>query len=212
MADLSEFSCTACGVQNCKSKKSKYPNFCPTTTKTTEEELNEVAAIYGGDTFDGKAAQTAARIEGEFYRQKTRVEETVLFIKRMGFKKVGIATCSGLLNEVKVLAKIFDKNDIDYYTVICKVGGRDKSEFGIQECEKVCKGGPETMCNPIMQARILNREKTEFNVVFGLCVGHDTLFIKHSEAPVTVLVCKDRVLGHNTVAALYSRYYANLHQ
>jgi len=37
----------------------------------------------------------------------------------------------------------------------------------------------------------------------GLCVGHDSLFLKHSKALVTVLVNKDRVLGHNPVAALY---------
>jgi uncharacterized metal-binding protein len=38
----------------------------------------------------------------------------------------------------------------------------------------------------------------------GLCVGHDSLFTKHSEAPVTTLVVKDRVLGHNPVSALYT--------
>ena len=40
--------------------------------------------------------------------------------------------------------------------------------------------------------------------MFCLCVGHDTLFIKHSEAPVTYLIVKDRVLGHNPAAALYT--------
>ena len=34
-------------------------------------------------------------------------------------------------------------------------------------------------------------------------MGHDSLFIKHSAAPVTVLAAKDRVLGHNPPAALY---------
>ena len=37
----------------------------------------------------------------------------------------------------------------------------------------------------------------------GLCVGHDSLFFRHSEAPVTVLAVKDRVLGHNPLAAVY---------
>ncbi len=41
------------------------------------------------------------------------------------------------------------------------------------------------------------------NLILGLCVGHDTLFIKHSQAPVTVLAAKDRFLGHNPLAALY---------
>ena len=41
---------------------------------------------------------------------------------------------------------------------------------------------------------------------------HDTLFIKHSEAPVTCLIVKDRVLAHNPAAALYASgaYYKRL--
>ena len=40
-------------------------------------------------------------------------------------------------------------------------------------------------------------------MLLGLCVGHDSLFMKHSVAPVTVLAVKDRVLGHNPLAAIY---------
>lgn len=59
------------------------------------------------------------------------------------------------------------------------------------------------MCNPVLQAKILNEQKTDFNVMIGLCVGHDSLFLKHVEAPTTVLIVKDRVLVHNPAAALY---------
>jgi uncharacterized metal-binding protein len=45
------------------------------------------------------------------------------------------------------------------------------------------------------------------NLVVGLCVGHDMLFTKRSEAPVTTFVVKDRVLAHNPVGAIYSGYY-----
>ena len=68
------------------------------------------------------------------------------------------------------------------------------------------------MCNPVLQARLLNEKQTELNVLVGLCVGHDTLFIRHSAAPVTTLIVKDRVLCHNPVAALYTSntYYKRL--
>ena len=59
------------------------------------------------------------------------------------------------------------------------------------------------MCNPIGQAKFLSAAKTELNILLGLCVGHDSLFIKHSDAPVTVFAVKDRVLGHNPLAAIY---------
>lgn len=61
----------------------------------------------------------------------------------------------------------------------------------------------EAMCNPIGQASLLNEQKTEFNVAIGLCVGHDSLFYRYSDAPVTTLVAKDRVLAHNPCGAIY---------
>ena len=77
-----------------------------------------------------------------------------------------------------------------------------------------CEDVGMNMCNPILQAKLLNTEKTQLNVVVGLCVGHDSLFYKYSDALCTTLVTKDRVLGHNPVAALYQikTYYAKLLQ
>jgi uncharacterized metal-binding protein len=50
------------------------------------------------------------------------------------------------------------------------------------------------------------------NIIVGLCVGHDMLFTKYSDAPVTTLVTKDRVTGHNPVSVLYGQnfYYRRL--
>jgi uncharacterized metal-binding protein len=79
---------------------------------------------------------------------------------------------------------------------------------------KVKKGSYEAICNPILQAKLLNEQKTDLNVIVGLCVGHDSLFIKYSDALVTTLITKDRVLGHNPAAALYTSnfYYQRLLQ
>jgi uncharacterized metal-binding protein len=70
------------------------------------------------------------------------------------------------------------------------------------------------MCSPIAQAMILDEEKTDFNILVGLCVGHDSLFLKYAKAFSTVLVVKDRVLGHNPAAALYTAesYYSKLNR
>lgn len=206
------FNCTDCGVFSCRDRDKAYPGMCTTTQKTDEEELRELDQLYAGDTIDGRIARTAAEIEGRYYCQKTRVEETVLFIKGIGAKKVGIASCLGLVAEARTFAKILKKNGIEYVSVVCKVGGQDKSEMGLAEEDKICRGGPETMCNPVLQARILNREHTDLNVLIGLCVGHDALFTRHSQAPVTTLVAKDRVLGNNPCAALYSGYYKRLYE
>ncbi|HNV64302.1 MAG TPA: DUF1847 domain-containing protein, partial [Smithellaceae bacterium] len=83
-------------------------------------------------------------------------------------------------------------------------------EIGVKEEEKIFIGQHETMCNPIAQALIVNRQKTQFNILLGLCVGHDSLFFKYAKAPTTVLAVKDRVTGHNPLAAVYTSgsYYA----
>lgn len=54
-----------------------------------------------------------------------------------------------------------------------------------------------------MSGIYLNKAKTEFNIVLGLCLEHDSLFIKYSEALVTVFSVKDRAIDHNSLEALY---------
>ncbi|MCD8225186.1 MAG: DUF1847 domain-containing protein [Clostridiales bacterium] len=205
MAAKSIHTCSDCAVLACLGRdESKYPAFC-LTEHVDQELLNEVVQIYQTDTEQGEIARVSAGIEGEFYGKLTRVEETIEFIKRMGYKKIGIASCVGLMNETRIFARILKANKISYYTVGCKIGAVDKTEIGIPNEKKLNRGcGHESMCNPIMQARILETQGTDFNVVIGLCVGHDTLFLRHSKAPTTVMIVKDRVLGHNPVAALYT--------
>ena len=89
-------------------------------------------------------------------------------------------------------------------TVICKVGAVDKCDIGLPDGLKVCPGCNESCCNPALQAQILNEWGAELNVLVGLCVGHDAIFTRHSKAPVTTFIVKDRVLGHNPAAALYT--------
>jgi uncharacterized metal-binding protein len=68
------------------------------------------------------------------------------------------------------------------------------------------------MCNPILQAEVVNEEKVDLAVILGLCIGHDTLFMQYCRRPMTVIAVKDRVTGHNPLAALYlsGSYYARL--
>lgn len=142
------------------------------------------------------------------------MEEIIAFAKRIGAKKIGIATCVGLMSEARIFAKILKAKGLESYGIICKVGAVDKTQVGVPEELKVNKGCHESLCNPVLQATLLNEEKTDLNVIVGLCVGHDSLFIKYSEAPVTTLITKDRVLGHNPAAALYASgfYYRRLLQ
>ena len=88
---------------------------------------------------------------------------------------------------------------------------RIKEDVGIPAEDKIRSPQVfESACNPLLQAELLNRAGTGFNIIVGLCVGHDMLFTSHSEAPVTTLIVKDRLLGHNPVIGLFSRYHKDI--
>ena len=132
----------------------------------------------------------------------------------MGWKKIGIACCLGLKKEGTMLARILESRDFEVKGIFCKTGSVPKEFLGIARDKMLKKEGFEAMCNPIAQAVLLGKEKTELNVIMGLCMGHDILFLKHSKAPTTTLVVKDRILCHNTVVAIYGSdgFYKRLYK
>lgn len=192
-------SCTDCGTQNCKFKDRTYPDFCP-TSNLADADLQWALERYDeGRNHDIMVA--SAEVEFEGYCQWTRVQEIMEFARKIGAKRIGIANCIGLINEARTFARILRANGFEPYAIICKVAGKEKSSIGIpKQCEEI----GAAMCNPILQARLLNQAGTDLNVVIGLCVGHDSLFYKYSDAYVTTLVTKDRVTGNNPAAALYT--------
>ena len=212
------------GATHCSSadpeKRPPAPAFCP--SRLHEGVADQAFAEYTDDGPDAHMAQVAARVEGMGYAPTpgsdavhprwTRVEETVAFAKLMGYRRLGIATCLGLLDETNRLTAILEGQGFEVLSVCCKTGSIDKLALGLAEEEKVRPGSFEPACNPIAQARMLNASGSQMNLIVGLCVGHDMLFTKHSEAPVTTLVVKDRVTGHNPVSVLYGQnfYYKRL--
>lgn len=133
----------------------------------------------------------------------TRLEELIEFCKRMEYKSLGVAFCIGLKSEAEALVRILEQHfKVD--SVCCKVCGQNKKDFGVGN---INPNRFEAMCNPIAQAKLLNKSKTDLNIEVGLCLGHDLLFQKYSDAPTTVFAVKDRVLAHNPLGVLYSGFY-----
>ena len=215
--------CADCSVKTpiCENKEGKGPPFCPTVymADVVEESLLEYkksdirpfavnASIQEAECYVNKEADNPhAR-----FAIKPRIQETIEFANKMGYKRLGLAFCGGLKHEAKIVSDILTKQGFELASVMCKAGGTQKEFLGLTENQKVAPGMPEPMCSPITQAKLLNAAKTEFNILFGLCVGHDSLIMKFSEPLCTVLVVKDRVTGHNPLAAiqLYRSYYRKL--
>ena len=206
-----ELKCPICRIQACRVEPGlkPYPVFCPMSQDT--EALPAARAGYA-EAATHALALAAARTEAAGYCKETRLQEVMGFARRLGVNRLGIAHCVGLIQEARLLQEIFEANHFEVLSVCCKVGSIPKEEIGLADAEKIHPGQYETLCNPIGQAMLLNEAGTGLNIALGLCVGHDSLFFQHSQAPVTVLVAKDRVTGHNPVAAIYTShsYYRHL--
>ncbi len=199
------YTCAFCKEKNCDDGNfEKLPLNCPCNEK---EEQEDIKKLYLEDE-NYRLARNAALVESEGYCQKTRLEEIIDFANKCEFKNLGVAFCIGFSREAKTLCSILQHHGFEVNSIICKNGSITKEFLKIEENQKVSPDTYEPMCNPIGQAIFLNRSNTELNIILGLCVGHDSLFIKYSKAPVVVFAIKDRVLGHNPIAALYlSRSY-----
>jgi len=217
-------ACAQCSanlsVRLCQKEDGKAPPTCPTINHTSALE-NALKEIKNPDIQEFAKQASIQEAEGYTDRDrgyeyvkpiKPRIVETMEFAHRMKYKRLGFAFCIGLQKEAKVVESLLSSNGFDVVSAICKVGREPKETIGVRDDQKILIGGFEAMCNPIAQAFILNKEETEFNIMMGLCVGHDSLFLKYSEAPCTVLAVKDRLLGHNPLAAIYNidSYYRAL--
>lgn len=216
------YNCAKCAAieKVCQFQNGRGPTCCP--TKKESESLAEALEKYDDPKLK-EFVRCASVQEGSCYASrdakpfvliptKSRVEELIEFSQRMGYKKLGMAFCGALVHEASILSEILEKHGFEVVAVSCKVGGIPKERIGVKDEEKIQIGEFEPMCNPITQAFILNKAKTDFNIMLGLCIGHDSLFLKHIQGLTTVFAVKDRVTGHNPMAVLYTSrsYYQRL--
>ena len=219
VCSMAQAQCAKCGAKLCRTEKfetSVLPMFCP---MRNEKELirNAVARydenclkhLYLAATIGEKEAYE--KVRGTTMAVRPRIREITELAKRMNVEKVGVAFCAGLSDEAKRAVEILEGHGLVIHSVCCKCGAIDKVKLGVPKEHKISDPNKfEAGCNPMVQAEVLNSAGTGFNVIIGLCVGHDMLFTIGSKAPVTTLIAKDRVAGHNPLATLYVGYHKRL--
>lgn len=218
-------SCAECTIDElnriCMTNKGVGYKGCPTLTK--KDLSDEVVQCHREDKNLKEFARISLIQDGEGYSNchdgatslapiKSRVLEIIEFCQKMHYKKLGLAFCIGLRREAAILSEVLKNHGFDVISTICKTGGIPKETLGVLDDQKIYPGEEETICNPVLQAKALEAEGTDFNLVLGLCVGHDSMFFQFSHVPVTVVAVKDRVTGHNPLAVLYNidSYYNHI--
>ena len=192
-----EYSCVDCGLNGCRRPDGQHPPFCPANDfdLTSEVWLREQFS----EAENRKVIEAAAVSAGRAFDDKlSRLEETFIFAHGIGAKKIGIAACVSLAAEARAAGKLFRAEGFQVVGAICKMGTVTHADLDLHVGRK-----PESvLCNPIYQAKVFNDEHTDLNVIIGLCAGHDSLFIKYSDALCTVLTVKDFKYDHHSVQAL----------
>ena len=209
---MDEILCAKCPFANkervCMKPDGKNPPFC--ATKLSPQTTEKAKEIYRSEEVYKFAKEAAIQeglsaqvVDGVRMQVKPRIVETVEFCRRMGYKHLGLAFCGGLVKEARIVNEILETNGFKVTSAMCKAGGVDKSFLDLTDEQKKNGGGHESMCNNINQALILNEAGTEFNIMLGLCVGHDALFLKQSNAYCTVFASKDRAMGNCPLQPIY---------
>ena len=200
--------CHNCTMNCIMGKVSSTLDNCPMIM--SPEVQKKAREIYENDEFIKKSTGVASIVEASGYINWPRLKDTIEYAKGMGFKKIGLGFCAGLLDEANKVAEILKKYRFNVVSACCKTGGVKKTVVGVpEEFTGLSKTGYPigfVTCNPVAQALILNKAKTDLNLIVGLCVGHDINFTKISEAPVSTLIAKDRSNPHNPAAVLFTSY------
>lgn len=203
--------CSVCASRTCVTGSGERPSDCPEILK--EGIINQANQFYEQSPELKKIVARSREVAQQGQGLWSRVKETIEFAQSMGYKKLGLACCIGLHDETRELLKILRRHDFEVASVMCKTGSLPKSSLGVPRRYRiVAKTGYSlgyVACNPVAQALLLNREKTDLNLIVGLCVGHDAIFTKFSEASVSTLIAKDRSSGHNPASILYTFYGDN---
>ena len=199
-----KMQCAKCTQLVCTGGKGEPPSFCPMRTKA--DVIKKAKAEYN-DKEICSFAHTAILNNNESWIKDphdSRPQEVINFAKRMGYKKIGIASCIGLSREAGIMATAIENQGLEAYVHFCKVGIVHKvDDLGLKKEEALVLGAYDPMCHPILQALLLDDAECDMNIAIGQCVGHDSLFLKYSKFPCVSMLCKDRLLGQNPIAALH---------
>ena len=127
-------TCPSC-VRACRDGEAaeRGPGFCPSKI---DPDTQALARARYDDPEIGRLARESALVESEGYGKLTRVQEVVDFARRMGWKKIGIATCIGLLDLSNVLTGILESHGLTVISVACKNGNIPKEEMGLTDAQK----------------------------------------------------------------------------
>ena len=173
------------------------PEECPNAAEFAAEVPDGYPA-YRQEGFTRDVCRAHSQLLGRGSSQWPRVEHLREYCLHAGVGFVGLAICSAFLEEARTVRAYLREKNIDAVIACCKIGAVRLADIGVDRDI----GYDYALCNPVGQAMLLNRNKTQMNVLMGLCLPHDMLVIEHADAPCTTLFVKENMSGHHPLGTL----------
>lgn len=149
---MSDIACESCRVVACEHLDKTAPDFC-VQTSITKEMHDEALRLYN-EPENHLIMESAAIVSAETVNS-TRVQDTIKFASCMGASLVGIATCTAMLRETRILTELLRKAGFEVQVVGCKLESNMKADlniarphwrkivlFAIQSCRLCCSTMP----------------------------------------------------------------------
>lgn len=138
-------SCIDCGTAGCNHGKGPFPDFCLTENLGPGRAPGGSGPLRGG----GKPHPSPGRRRHRMRRlPHSPHPEIGRFAQRIGCRRVGIATCVGLINEARLIARHLRLLGLEVYGVGCKVGMVPKHELGLPWSEEAGNIPATPSCKP----------------------------------------------------------------
>ncbi|OGX17884.1 MAG: hypothetical protein A3K83_07820 [Omnitrophica WOR_2 bacterium RBG_13_44_8b] len=175
--------CLTCGTQNCFNRK-----LGPKKKNCLELDYKKEIQLNGKEKeLIRKANQATHAAFQKKIHDNFATNWLVGFIRNYFGNNItiGIACCLGALEKIRDIIKIFETAGIKTNLVTCKLGG-----LTTDAVNKEGKPYRHPGCNPIAQAKILNKLNVPVVVLVSLCIGYDMIFIKHCKPYVIPFITK----------------------
>ena len=173
---------------------------CRTRMKDCHSVRDESLEVYHGSADTLEIAHAAsALVDNGRAGTLNRIEEIIEYCRERAYRHVGVAYCFGIKTLAMELCEMLEGAGLQTIPVSCTSGAVLERQIDERKTSDVVS------CNPAGQALVLNRKKPDIVVEMGLCLGHDMIFHQTLDAPLTVLLVKDRTVGHHT-ASLFSNH------
>lgn len=177
--------CLTCETKNCYNR-----TLGPKAKDCLELDYEDEAKLTQAEISLISKANSATR---KTFKQKRKISNNFAVNWLIGFIKnffgnkitVGIATCLGSTEAARDITKMLEAEGMKTALVTCKLGGLTIDAIG-----KDGKSYKHPGCNPIAQAKILNKLNVPVVVLVNLCIGHDMIFIKNCRSYVIPFITK----------------------